>query len=154
MKAKLIATCVCAAIMAVPNCPATEAPQEEAPMYGEAAAAAVAQIKAHMKTVHQLLTGIHDASTAATNAPLIEAALEGIKATDVSSFANEDEECLAAEFTDDFTAIIAEVDRLVKAKLYNDPILKKLFGHYMESQDEEAMPVQLTPVTEYMMLTE
>ena len=133
---------------------ATESPEKEQPLYGEAAANAVEQIKKHMDTIHMHLAQIYDAQTAAMYAPRIEAALEEIKKTDISSFANEDEECLAAQFTDSFNAIVVEVERLIKQKLYHDAVLKKLFGHYMESHDEGTMPPSLMPMAEYMILTE
>lgn len=150
MKRKVVAACVLLTMVGSSLSYATDA----APLYGEAAAKVVMEIKNHMNTTHVLLTQIYDAQTAAMYAPRVESALNEIKKTDLSAFANEDEECLAAEFTDSFNSIIIEVERLIKEKFYNDATLKKLFGHFMENHDEGAIPSQLIPMAEYMMLTE
>ena len=107
-----------------------------------AAVLALEEIRRQMELLADLLAGVTDASSASAAAPRIAAACDALRNADFSSLAEEDEELVASEFSEDMLIRLdVELARLADADYYGNTILATLFGLPVDKDSPRPAPV-------------
>ena len=92
-----------------------------------AATQAMAAANAGAERLAELLVQVEDAASAAALLPQIAETLESVRALETGSFAEDDEEMMAAGFANDWYLLVEdEVARLVDADFYGNAQLRQL----------------------------
>lgn len=97
-----------------------------------AAESLVSTLKTHFTALAELLSRVQDAESAAAVRPEVQQRFEMLLTTDAAALADADEEELAAEFSEAFAPIDAELARLDEADFYGCEELRAVFA---ESED-------------------
>lgn len=121
--------------------------EEAAETISPAAIQAVEAANAQLEALMTLLCRIVDADSAAQLAPQVVAAYECLRNIDMSAFAEDDEEMLAAEFANDvYIKVAEEMLRLADASFYGNVQLQTLLdtAETLE-EDAPAEPRQMLP---------
>lgn len=107
-----------------------------------AAVLALEEIRRQMELLADLLAGVTDASSASAAAPRIAATCDALRNADFSSLAEEDEELVASEFSEDMLIRLdVELARLADADYYGNTILATLFGLPVDKDSPRPAPV-------------
>ena len=144
MKSVLINSAFAVMLLCIPVSPAQDAAfGEEEPISAEATQA-MAVANAGVERLAELLVQVEDATSAAALLPQIAETLESVRALEAGSFAEEDEEMMAAGFANDWYLLVEdEVARLMDVDFYGNAQLR----HLLEAgdSDEESFEAPVSP---------
>lgn len=134
MKFALINSAFAVMLLCAPVCAVQPAAAGAEEAISAEATQAVAVANAGVERLAELLVRVEDAASAAELLPQIAETLESVRALEADSFAEEDEEMMAAGFANDWYLLVEdEVARLVDADFYGNEQLRQL----LEAGDAE-----------------
>lgn len=102
-----------------------------------AAESLVATLKERFTSLAELLTRIQDAESATTLRPEVQQRFALLLTTDAAALADADEEELAAEFSEAFAPIDAELARLEEEDFYGCEELRAVFADNEDAAEDE-----------------
>ena len=127
MKSVLINSAFAVMLLSGPVCPAQTAAAGAEEVISAEATQAVAVANAGVERLAELLVQVEDAASAAALLPQIAETLESVRALEAGSFAEDDEEMMAAGFANDWYLLVEdEVARLVEDDFYGNAQLRQL----------------------------